>query len=70
MKSKLTVVALLASAAGFAAGLLGSNLFTPAYAAGNSVILVKSNAALSTQCDFGKTIVISQHEEGYLCVKK
>ena len=68
MKSRLTIVALLASAVGFAAGLFGSNLIAPAYAAGNSVIVLRSDAEIASKCNFDKTIINGM--KGFLCVSK
>lgn len=72
MKNKLTVFALLASVAGFAAGLMGSNLVTSAYAAGNSIIFVpvskSANDEITAKCNFDKTIILAMN--GFLCVKK
>lgn len=62
------VILLLACVAGFVAGLLGSNLVTPAHAVGGTVIKVRSDQELADKCDFGKTITLGF--KGLFCVQK
>ena len=68
MRKKFAALVLLGCVAGFVAGLMTSNLIAPAYAAGNTVILAKSEKDIIDQCNFDKTMVIWGN--GYLCVKK
>jgi hypothetical protein len=68
MKIKLAVVVLLTFAAGFAAGLLGRNLIAPAYAAGNSIILITRDAEIANECNFDKTIVRGNNST--ICVRR
>jgi hypothetical protein len=68
MKIKLTVIALLIFAAGFAAGLLGSNLISPANAAENHIILITRDAEIANECNFDKTIV--RGDSSTICVRR
>jgi hypothetical protein len=65
MKTRFAV--LLASAAGFLAGLVGSNILPLAHAA-NTIIYTQSDQAVLTQCNFDKTIVALGR--GVACVAK
>lgn len=70
MKNKLGITALLAAAIGFTGGLLGENLITPAYAAGNTVIKVESEEDMMQQCNFDKTITDGATGTYIYCVRK
>lgn len=71
MKNILGITALLAAAIGFAGGLLGTNLITPAYAAaGNTVIKLESQEEMMQQCNFDKTITDGNTGTYIYCVKK
>jgi hypothetical protein len=58
MKINLAVIVSLTFATGFAAGLLGKNLISPAYAVENEIIYVDgADQNVGDQCNFNKTIV-------------
>ena len=68
MKIKLVVIAFLTFAAGFVAGLLGSNLVARAYAAENRIILITRDAEIANECNFDKTIARADHST--ICVRR
>ena len=71
MKNKLGITALVAAAIGFAGGVLGTNLITPAYAAAvNTVIKLESQEEMMQQCNFDKTITDGNTGNYIYCVKK
>ena len=67
MKSKL-VIALVASVVGVVAGVMGSNLVKPAYAA-PTVIKLSTYTDMMTKCDFSKTVVVGVGS-GVYCAQK
>ena len=67
MKITPTVFVSLAFAAGFVAGLLGSNIISLANAAEHRVILINTDAEIANKCNFNKAIV--QGYKYYLCMR-
>jgi NAD dependent epimerase/dehydratase family enzyme len=68
MKIKVAVIALLTFTTGFAAGLLGRNLISPANAAENHIILITRDAEIANECNFDKTIVRGNNST--ICVRR
>ena len=69
MKINLAVVVSLTFATGFAAGLLGRNFISPAYAAVDEIIYVDgADQEVGDHCNFNKTIVRGNLYT--ICVKK
>ena len=69
MKINLAVIVSLTFATGFAAGLLGRNLISPANAAENEIIYVSGvDQNVGNQCNFNKTIV--RGNTSTICVRK